>query len=649
MAIVKMKRFRLIALEQDRAALFARLQHVGCVEISEGETHLSSPEWADLLHRDTSSSSAVKQQITQVQHALDALKKYAPVKSGLFLKRPFLSEQDFLDADAHAASLHIAETIGDALSEISRLNTKEQRLHGQKAALLPWASLEYPLNRLSTAHVKIALGVCPLVVSLEKFQQELSEASPLSSLTPLSQDRDQHYLLFMYHQSEADAAEEVLKSFAVSITHFKDATGTANEEIQRVDTELAAIAAARKLAEDRIAAFGKSRGELRHCLDRLTQDLAREATREHLLTDGTIVFVEGWAAATGLNRLEKELAAFACAYSLEDPTKEETPPTLLKNPKWMSCINMVTEMYSLPAYHGGIDPNPLIFGFFILFFGFMFADIAYGIILAVVSLVITKKYRPKNTIGYMFHLGIYLGISTMLFGFVTGSFFGDAVSVFASNFMGREISLPFLINPLDNPMNVLIVAIGLGIFQLICGQCIHIYMRCRDGAPLDGILDVVPWWVFFAGIVLFALQSNAIGLWVGIALLVLTQGRHKKGIFGKLFGGIASLYDVTSWLSDVLSYCRLMALMLATSVIASVMNILGALPGSIIAFVFIFIIGHVFNIGVNIIGTYVHAARLQYLEYFGKFYVEGGVPFRPLSYRTRFVDILPNDGEKEAD
>jgi V/A-type H+-transporting ATPase subunit I len=160
---------------------------------------------------------------------------------------------------------------------------------------------------------------------------------------------------------------------------------------------------------------------------------------------------------------------------------------------------------------------------------------------------------------------------------------------------------------------------------------------------MEGILKVVPWWILFAGIGIFAMQGATWGLWTGVAALVLTQGRHKKGIFGKLFGGIASLYDITAWLSDVLSYCRLMALMLATSVIASVMNILGALPGSIIAFAVIFIIGHVFNIGVNIIGTYVHAARLQYLEFFGKFYIEGGIPFRPMKYRTKYVDITEEE------
>jgi V/A-type H+-transporting ATPase subunit I len=148
----------------------------------------------------------------------------------------------------------------------------------------------------------------------------------------------------------------------------------------------------------------------------------------------------------------------------------------------------------------------------------------------------------------------------------------------------------------------------------------------------------------FAGIAALALAGTPVVLVIGVLALICTQGRHKDGFIGKLFGGIGSLYDITSWLSDVLSYARLMALMLATSVIAQVFNTLGALPRNIIAFAIVFIIGHVFNIGVNLIGTYVHAARLQYLEYFNKFYVSGGIPFRPLKYNTKYVDI---DNEEE--
>ena len=153
----------------------------------------------------------------------------------------------------------------------------------------------------------------------------------------------------------------------------------------------------------------------------------------------------------------------------------------------------------------------------------------------------------------------------------------------------------------------------------------------------------MPWWILFAGIAVLVLNGSALVVLLGVIALVCTQGRHKKGIFGKLFGGVASLYDVTSWLSDVLSYARLMALMLAGSVIGMVFNTLAAMPKSIIVFVIVFLIGHTFNIGVNLVGTYVHDARLQYLEFFGKFYKEGGIPFKPLKYNTKFVDVIEEE------
>ncbi|MEG1999985.1 MAG: V-type ATP synthase subunit I [Evtepia sp.] len=635
MAIVKMKRLKLIALQEERSALFARLQHLGCVEITETNA-LSDPEWAKLLHKDSSGAGEVKANISLITHAMDALKKYAPVKGALFEKRPSLNETDFLNPNTLQDSLSIAREIQTALSNITRAQAQENRLTAAKAALTPWLPFQQPLENLSTEHVSFSLGVCPIVADLAEMQHCL-EATPLSELIPISKDRDQHYLLLAAHFSELDAALNTLRSFGFSGAQLV-AKGTPAEAIIQVDRELAEQNTIRTEQEAVIAAMGGTRPQLKHAMDCLRQMLDRESARERLLTDGTIVFLEGFATVPAIPKLEAELSSFACAYEFSEPQSEETVPTLLHNPKWMSCINMVTEMYSLPAYKG-IDPNPLIFAFFILFFGFMFADVGYGILLLVVSIIITVRYHPKKTIGYMFQLGIYLGVSTILFGLVTGSFFGDAITVFSQNFMSHTITLPSLISPLTNPMSVLIVAIGMGIVQLLFGQCVHIYMEIRDGRALDGFLDVVPWWILFAGIVLFALKGTASGLWIGVAALVLTQGRHKKGILGKAFGGIASLYDVTSWLSDVLSYSRLMALMLATSVIASVMNILGALPGNVIAFAIVFVIGHVFNIGVNIIGTYVHAARLQYLEFFGKFYQEGGVPFRPLAYQTKYVDV----------
>ena len=648
MAIVKMKRIRLIGLERERRDLLRLLQHLGCVELTQTEDRLNTPEWKAVLHRDSNTAGELKMKLSKTNGALAALKKYAPSKFSLFQVRPVLTESEFLDDAALEEALGITEEIQDSLAKIAQFQSKENHLAQVKAGLVPWDTPGLLLEDLSTGRVRITKGVIPAAFSLEDVRGKLAETAPLSELVSVHDDRDQHYVLLLCHRQETDAADAALKPYSFSAVQFRDMTGTAAENLVRLEKEGEELAKARQAEVEKIAALGGTRPQLRRAVDRLNQELDKELAREYLLTDGTIFFLEGWAVGEKQDELTRRLDSFTCAYEFAEPAEGDTPPTLLKNPKWMNPINMVTEMYSLPAYEG-IDPNPFIFWFFIAFFGFMFADIAYGIILFVVSSIIVKKYNPKNTMGYLFRLGRYLGISTFIFGLITGGFFGDVLTVFGENFLGGKVlQLPYLINPLQNPMQVLIIAIIVGAVQMFFGQCVHIFMEIRDGHPAEGFLDVVPWWIVFAGIGLMVLGKGPVLLIVGVLALIATQGRHKKGIFGKIFGGVASLYDITSWLGDFLSYSRLMALMLATSVIASVMNILGSLPGNIIAFVVIFLIGHFFNIGINLIGTYVHAARLQYLEFFSKFYKEGGIPFKPLAYRTKYVDVDTAEREGEG-
>ena len=653
MAIVKMKRLRLLSLEKEREQLLSRLQRAGCVEVLEPEGKLSDPAWTALLQRETSSLRKVKGQANAVQAALDALKRYAGVKSGLFIRREPIQERAFLGPELCSAILALAEEINQWVRALGKLQTRETSLENRKASLQPWEPLDLALETQATATAVIQLGTCPLAVNPSRLEGELAQVAERAQLQKISQDKHLQYLLLVCHKAELDRAMQCLRAHGYSAARFKGLTGTPAENLRQAERDLRQVQRDREALLQKISAAANRRRDLEICLDRLNQDLQKEQAKERILTNGTVLFLEGWVAQTGLAQLEEELQGVVCAYDLADPQADETPPTLLKNPKWLSCINMVTEMYSLPVYHGGIDPNPLIFGFFVAFFGFMFADLAYGLTLLILSLVITRKFRPKGTLGYMFQLGQYLGASTALFGALTGGFFGDAIYQFTSAFFPEHvISLPAFINPLEDPMTIMGIALGVGAVHMLVGQCVHIYMEIRDGRPAEGFLDVVPWWMVFAGIALAYFRGIFWGIAVGFLALLLTQGRHKKGILGKLFGGIASWYDITSWLGDILSYCRLMALMLAPSVISQVFNILATLPGEglpkplgILLFLVIFLVGNLFNMGINIIGTYVHAARLQYLEFFSKFYKEGGLPFAPLKYQTKYVDVTTDSGE----
>ena len=641
MTIVKMKRLKLLALAADRDELLQRLLSAGCVEVTEPDVELTDPEWNTLVARDSALLGQVKGKAASVVSALDALKKHAPAKSGLFIVRGDIMAQDFYSADARGQALEKAAEINDYNRQISQLLSQENRLTSTKLGLTPWLSLPVDLSLGGTQFTRIIFGACPVNMDIGQITEALAAAAPTCYCQVASSDREQHYLLVVVHKSEEDQALAALRHFAFNPQSFRDMEGSAADNIALLEEQLAELAKKRAEVGEKIAAEAKWRKDLQICVDQMDQEIAKEEARGRLLTTGSLLYLKGWVPKPDVDRLDKELAGLDCAYELTDPTEEDIPPTLLRNSHLIHSMEMVTEMYSLPAY-SGIDPNPLIFPFYTIFFGMMFADIAYGLILIIVSQIVIRKYHPKGTFGNIMQLGTILGFTSMVWGFLSGSFFGDAYTVFMDTFMGKP-DMQFInpiIRPMGDPMSVLVLAICMGVVQLLTGQCIRIYLGFRDKEPWEGILDVVPWWIVFAGIAMLVLGNGPYVILAGVLALICTQGRHRKGMVGKVMGGVASLYDVTSWLGDVLSYTRLMALMLAGGVIASVMNILGSLAGKLLVFAIVFVIGHVFNMGINIIGTYVHAARLQYLEFFSKFYKEGGIPFKPLFCDTKYVNVI---------
>lgn len=651
MAIVKMKRLRLFGMRSDRESLLRLLQKMGCVEIDEPAIDLADPDWAALAKPDGRGLASAKEQNSLLNNALAILKKYAPPKDGLFRKRPVLSESEFFDDSVYASGLETAQAIVEGERALAGLTAEQGKLETQKASLAPWLPLDVPLELASDGTLSVVFGTIPAKADYPAMEAAVAAASDMAQLTFASEDRDLKYFLLVCHASAEEQCVEAMRPFGFSRASVRGWTGTAADNDRALDNQLAVLEEKIGQAKEHIASFASERETMRRCVDRSTLEITREEAKGHLLDTSATFFLEGWMPAEREEDLSVVLSPYTAAWELSDPQEGEKVPTLLKNPRWMRCINMVTEMYSLPAYDG-IDPNPLIFFTYVFFFGFMFADVAYGIIIFAISLAVTKMFRPKGTMGYMFELGMWLGGSTAICGVFVGGFFGNALEVIYSTFLPgavmpgwmQKFCSGIVVNPVTDPMKVLVIALVIGAIQLIFGQLVHIYMGFRDHEALDAILDVVPWWIVFAGVAVVALLGNPWVLVAGFLALLLTQGRHKKGIIGKLFGGIASWYDITSWLSDILSYARLMALMLATSVIAQVFNTLGALGGrtvvGVIMFVVVFLIGHAFNIGVNLIGTYVHAARLHYLEFFGKFYKEGGVAFRPLQYKTKFVDII---------
>ena len=649
MSIVKMKRIRLIALAEDRDALLSSLLHVGCVEISEPEI----PQGEDgnpLLHRDAAGVAQAKAQLTALQHALEVLRKYAPRKKGMFAPRDTIREKELLDEKAMAAALSKVEAVNEHAKAVGQLNTREARLHTEQLALQPWRAYDLPLEEDGTKTTSILLGTVPNAVDFDAMAGAVMESAETAWLKLLSTDREQQYLEIIVHRSQEQLALETLRTYGFSFSQLKDLTGTVAENIHRLDEEIRQIGEQRRGEEEAIRTLGAAWDELEVCVDRVQQVLAKEDAKERLLTGGAIICLDGWAEAPEVPALEKALKNFDCAYELTDPTPEEYPqvPVKLKNSVFSRCMNVVTEMYSLPAYDG-TDPNPLMAPFFILFFGIMMADAAYGLLMIFGALFVLKKAKPREGTRNFMELVFWCGVSTTIIGVMTGGFLGDFIPQLLKIINPEStFEMPALFTPLDDTVAIMLGSLVLGFIQVITGMAVSVVNKIRSGDFIDALIDEITRWIILAGVALAIFGIGTVGgvpipLTVGGLMLVFGGTRKAKG-FGKVASLVGLVYNgVTGYFSDILSYVRLMALMLSGSVIASVFNTLGATFGNVILFVIVSLIGNALNLALNLLGCYVHDLRLQCLEFFNRFYKEGGKPYKPLAIQTKYVDVIKEE------
>ena len=647
MAIVKMKRLRLFGLRSDREELLRQLQHLGCVEVGEPAADLSDPQWAGLTRPDGQGLSRAREQSAAVGSALDTLKKYVPAKDGMFRKRPELTEAEFFDEAAYAAGLDTARRINDAERRINTLRADRGKMEAQRASLAPWSALDVPLEMTGDGTISVIFGTIPARADYAAMEGAVLSAADMASLTDAGADRELRYFLLVCHASVESACTEAMRPYGFSRANLKDWTGTAEDNIRDLNGKMAALDAEIESVKAEIAACGDRREALLRCADRAAQEIAREEAKGRLLDTEDAFFLEGWVPAEDESRLSAALSRYACAWETRDPEAEEYPtvPVKLKNTWLTRSLNMVTEMYSLPAYDG-VDPNPLMAPFFILFYGIMMADMGYGLLMMLASVIVLKKARPKGGMHNFFMLLGLCGVSTFVMGALTAGFFGDFPAQLVKLINPEstfEWFWPPLFTPLSNTLQILVGAMILGAVQIITGMVVSFVEKLKNGEVMDAVWEELTWWIVFAGAALAILGVTNIVLIVGGVMVVVGSGWNAKG-FGKVTAIFGSLYNhVTGYFGDILSYSRLMALMLAGSVIAQVFNTLGAIPGNVIIFFIVSMAGNALNFALNLLGCYVHDLRLQCLEYFGKFYKDGGKPFRPLDINTKYVDVETAD------
>lgn len=635
MAIVEMKHVDMLALAQDRHRLLYAIQKLGCF-------HLLPSDSEDVTFNKAGGEAelpSMEDHLTRVGWAIGKLNRYDTVKKPFMADKPSIDEKEAQAVLGRRAELMKTVEALEALErEAGDLRGQSARIQATREQLAPWSGFPLaPDDVRSTRNTVAMLGTVPKA-SLEKWQAE-GTLGGLCELEAVSEQRDQVYVYVLLHRScEGDVAQKLKEGGFAPVT-LPPSPLSARERLSELAAEETQIDEKQRDVTARTAALAGELPALRQLFDILQSRRARLLAAKNFSVSERTFFLQGWVPAPMTETIERKLKAVSPTVALEfyDPAEGEEPPVLLHNAPAMRPFESVVSGYSLPA-PGGIDPTAIMMPFFVNFMGMMISDAGYGLMMAILMPLMIKFLKPAPGTRRLLWLLTAGGIATVFWGAMYNSWFGFA-------------PMPSVFDPMNNAMPVMMVCIALGAVHLFTGLGVAAYMNIKRGKPLDAVCDQLSWFMLVVGLGLM-LVAPAAGKWValaGAAIILVTAGRAKsKNPFKRLISGLGALYGVTSWVSDLLSYMRLFGMGLATGVIGMVINILvnmvfSAGPVGWVIGAVLFVGGHLFNLAINTLGAYVHSCRLQYIEFFGKFYEDGGKPFMPLTQTNRYVYITESD------
>lgn len=660
MAIVKMEKLAVIGVDAAKENLIADLMNLGMVEITDRTAVLSENEKLNgivVQDGDEDKVAEIDGQIAKLGIVLDLISRYSKEKQPLFVTRKTMKRAAFLDRISNRSV--IEANVKYILNLNRKLHDGRERINKIKMeidSLVPWQKYDLPLEIQETDQVDIELGVVPSTVNIDGIREAITKASDSAELRVVNRDKDMYYLLVATLKEEQEEVVSVLKQWGYTPAPFEEYVGTAKENKRRLEKEYVMAWKAFKDIEEQVSACEYMRVDIECLKDYLVIERDREKVKSNFLKTGRTFNLEGWIPSECKKTVEGVLDKYDCIYEYREAGEDEEVPVLVKNTSFGTPFSAITEMYSLPDYHG-FDPTDIFSIFYAMFFGIMLSDAGYGLLITIASVFVLKRYEIEGLTYKMIKMFMYCGIATVFWGAMFGGWFGDFVAVFAKTVFGSKVSIsPLWFNPIDDPTKLLVFSLLFGVVHLFAGMGINAYMLIRRGQATDAFLDIFSWYMIITGGGLWlggsAISQSLVapGKYICLAggiIVLLAGGRKNKG-FGKITGGLGSLYGVTGYISDILSYARLLALGLATGVIANVINLLGSMAGGgikgLIAMLVVGIIGHTFNLAINALGSFVHSSRLQYIEFFGKFYEDGGEEFSPLRNNTQYVRLTDNNG-----
>jgi len=663
MAVSTMKKLSVIIMREDRDKFLRALQKLRCVDICQTEAppdsidlmnpaYIYSSELEGTARLDVAQKSALLAKRTaDARAAADFLAAYEMKKKGLFHPAPEVSLEEFEACEVQEAEKDVEK----ALSLSDELIRTEAAITAAKAeldALEPWRHYRLPLPVAATEKTKTIGGFFPISTELRALETALSEMAVVFEV--IGQNKSGITAALTAYAGDFEEAQRLLAAYG-----FTKAAVTATEEeglaAGRIEAEKERLRTAeekREVLKEDARNLAQNLLRIHTYIDRLSSDAARVEAEAKLRSTDKTLLLSGWIPAKAEADVRALLDSHSAAYEISDPEEGDNAPILLSNNQFASQFEPVLAMYSLPKY-GTFDPTFIMSIFYMIIFGMMFADVGYGVVLSLGAFLMLKLMKPTGTMKPFLTMFALCGLSCIFMGILFGSYFGDLPARIAETFLGRPTWLkPILFDPMSGqgPMYFLIISLALGAIHLMAALTVKMVLLWRQGRIFAAICDVGSWLLIFLGIILYVVLSMVFGVsgtagivvaLIGAAVVVCTAGRSAKNPIMKFLKGLLGLYDIISYASDLLSYSRILSLCLASAVIANVVNLLGTLPGpgfgSVIGLMIAFAVGHTLNMALNVLGTFVHTSRLHYIEFFGKFYEDGGRLFTPLTPRSKYV------------
>ena len=515
-----------------------------------------------------------------------------------------------------------------------------------------------------TASTAAFIGTLPGSRKGEDLERELEEASPglAVSVEVISASQEQTCVFLLCPKEQQEQAENALRAQGFSRPSSPSKVPPA-EKARELSRTLEELKKEKKQREEEIARMEPFREDLKYAWDYLTMRLEKYQVLGQLEQSRHVFILGGYMPLKEVEGLSRKLEPLGAVLETEEPGEDEDVPVLLENNAFAEPVEGVLESFSMPG-KGELDPSPIMAVFYYILFGMMLSDAAYGLIMvAVCGFCLWKFKNMELSMRKALRMFFFCGISTTFWGFLYGSFFGDVVGAFSGTFLGQRQDLPpFWFSPLEEPMRMLMFSLLVGVIHIFVALFLGAVQFWKQKRYKDLVYDIVFWYLLVGGLILLLLSTEMFAGIAGIAKLeepagtigsiaagigavgiLLTGGRESKNPVKRLLKGAYALYNVTGYLGDILSYSRLLALGLATGVIAQVINSMGTMMGSgpvgLIAFILIFLVGHTINIAINLLGAYVHTNRLQFVEFFGKFFQGGGRKFQPFGVHTKYFKI----------